>query len=66
MYWTGSNETALVSEIPSITNNENVKIVPVQGKKQASILNDKTCEEQVFPYLLPKLHLVIKLLKIFQ
>ena len=33
MYRTGSNETALVSEIPSIINDENVIIAPGQGKK---------------------------------
>ena len=38
---TGSNETALISEIPHIINDENVVIAPWQGKRQASILNDE-------------------------
>ena len=54
MHRTGSNETALVSEIPSIIKDEKVIIAPVQGKKPVSILNDEFCEEQAFPYLLPK------------
>ena len=54
MHRTGSNETALASKILSIINDENVIIAPAQGKKSVSILNDKFCEEQVFPYLLPK------------
>ena len=54
MHRTGSNETALASKILSIINDENVIIAPAQGKKSVSILNDKFCEEQVFPYLLLK------------
>ena len=54
MHRTGSNETALVSRIVSIINAENVIIAPAQGKNSVSILNDELCEEQVFPYLLPK------------
>ena len=54
MQRTGSNETALVSEIPSIINDKNVIIAPGQEKKPVSILNDEFCEEQAFPYLLPK------------
>ena len=54
MHSTGSNETVLVSEIPSIINDENVIIAPGQGKKPVSILSDEFCEEQAFPYLLPK------------
>ena len=34
MYRTGSNETVLVSEIPHITNDENVIIALQQRKKQ--------------------------------
>ena len=51
---TGSNETALVSEIPNITNDENVIIAPRQGKDPVSILSDEFCEEQAFLYLLAK------------
>ena len=54
MYRTGSNETTLVSQIPSIINDEVLKITLEQGKKPVSILNDEFCEEQAFPYLLPK------------
>ena len=45
MHRTASNETALVSEIPNIINDENVVIVPV------SISSDEFCEEQKYPYL---------------
>ena len=59
MHRTGSNETALVSEIPYIINDENVIMTPRQKKKKkkkktVSILSDEFCEEQAFPYLLPK------------
>ena len=40
MHRAGSNKTALVSEFPSIINDENVIIAPVQSKKPVSILND--------------------------
>ena len=35
MHRSGSNETALVSEIPCIINDENVIIAPGQGKKNS-------------------------------
>ena len=54
MHRTGSNKTALVSEIPSMINDENVIISKGEGKKPVSILNDEFCEDQAFPYLLPK------------
>ena len=54
MHRTGSNETAVVSEIPCLINDENVIIAPGQGKIPMSVLNDEYCEEQSFPYLLPK------------
>ena len=38
MHRTASNETTLVSEIPNITNEENVII--------ASVLSDEFCEKQ--------------------
>ena len=53
MHRIGPNETALVSEFPSIINDENVIIAPGQGKKPVSILSDEFCEEQAFPHLLP-------------
>ena len=37
MHRTASNETALLSEIPLITNHGNVKIAPGQGKKSVLI-----------------------------
>ena len=45
---------AFVSEIPSINNEEKVLIALGQGKKTVSILSNEFCEEQAFPYLLPK------------
>ena len=52
---TASNETAFVSaKVSYIINDKNIKIAPGQGKKPVSILNDEFCEEQAFPYLLPK------------
>ena len=53
MHRTGSSETDLVSEIPSIINDKNVIITLEQGKKPVSILSYEFCEEQAFPYLLP-------------
>ena len=35
-------------------NDKNIIIAPVQGKKAVSILSDDFCEEQAFPYLIPK------------
>ena len=54
MYRTGSNEANFVSQIPSIINDEVLKVTLEQGKKPVSILNDELSEEQAFPYLLPK------------
>ena len=54
MHRTGSNETTLGLEIPSIINDGNVIIAPGQGKKPVSTLSDEFCEGQAFPYLLPK------------
>ena len=48
-----SNERFLVFQIQNIINDENVIIAPGHGKK-VSILSDEFCEEQAFPYLLPK------------
>ena len=49
-----SNETALISQIPNIINEENVIIAPEQEKKTVSFLSYKFYEKQAFPYLLPK------------
>ena len=54
MHRTASNETAFVSEIPYIINNENTIIIPGQGKKLVAILSDEFCGKQALPYLLPK------------
>ena len=54
MHRIASNETTLVSEIPYMTNEENDTITPREGKILISVLDDKLCEEQVFPYLLRK------------
>ena len=43
-----------MSEIPNITDQENVIIAPGQGKTPVSILSDEFCEEQAFPHLLPE------------
>ena len=51
---TASNATTFVSEILSIFNDENVIIAAGEGKKSVSIVSDEFCEEQTFPYLLPK------------
>ena len=51
---TGSNETALVSEISNIINDENVIIAPGQRKSPVSILSVEFFEEQALPYLLTK------------
>ena len=45
MHRTGSNKTTLVSEIPSMINDENVIISQGEGKKPVSILNDEFCED---------------------
>ena len=44
----------MVSEIPNIINEENIKIAPVQDKTSFSVLSDDHCEEFAFPYLFPK------------
>ena len=46
-------ETTLVPEIPRIIEDDNVIMVPGQGKTPVSILNDDHCEELAFPYLFP-------------
>ena len=54
MHRDGSNETAHVSEIPYIINDENVIVAPGRGKIPISILADEFCEEHTSPYLLAK------------
>ena len=52
MHRTVSNKTNLVAEIPNLTNKESVIIALWQGKIPFSILSDRFCEQQAFPYLL--------------
>ena len=66
MQRTATNETTLISDIPNMINEENVIIVPCQGKTPVSILGDKFCEEQAFPYFLPKGKFGLVCLEIFQ
>ena len=40
--------------IPNMMTTEEISIAPGEGKKPTSILNDKYCEELVFPCLLPE------------
>ena len=47
-------------------NDKNIIIAPVQGKKAVSILSDDFCEEQAFPYLIPKGKFGCNALGIFQ
>ena len=54
MHRAASNETTLISEIPNIIWEKNVFIRLGQRKIPVSTLNDKFCEERVFPYLLSK------------
>ena len=44
--WLWSNEITRISEIPNITNEENVVIAAAQGKKPVSILSDELCQDQ--------------------
>ena len=44
----------IVSEIPNTISEENVITVPGPGKKAISILSNKFCKEQIFPYLVHK------------
>ena len=46
-------ETTLMSEIPSIINEDNITIAPGQGKTLLSILRDDYCEELALLYLFP-------------
>ena len=56
MHRSVSNETTLVSEIANTINKRNVLIATRQGKTPVSVLSDEFCEEQAFPYLLPKVN----------
>ena len=53
LHRTVSNEATLISEIPNVISEENVIFAPEQRKLPVSILGDKFCEEQAFPYFLP-------------
>ena len=43
-----SEETILISQVPT---SQEISIVPGEGKKPSSMLQDKYCEELAFPYL---------------
>ena len=46
-------ETTLVPEIPRIIEDDNVIMVPGQGKNSVSVLNYDHCEGLTFPYFFP-------------
>ena len=48
-----ANETTLISEIPSIIDEDNITIAPGQGNTSLLILRDHYCEELASPYLFP-------------
>ena len=48
---TAVNETTLISEIPSIIDEDNIPVAPEQGETPRSILRDDYCEELAFLYL---------------
>ena len=50
MHRTGSNETAIVSEILYVINDENIIIAPGQEKKSVSILSDEFLPKDKFGY----------------
>ena len=54
MHKTASSETTIVSGVPDIIDEKIVMTKPKQRKKTVSILNYEFCQEQVFPYLLPR------------
>ena len=54
MHRIASNGTRLVSNTLNINNEEHVIIARGQGEKQFEIFGGELCEEQEFPYLLPK------------
>ena len=43
-----SEETILISQVPT---SQEISIVPGEGKKPSSMLQDKYCEELAFPHL---------------
>ena len=66
MHRTASNETALISEIPNIINEENVFVAPGEEKKSASILSDEFAKKKHFLIFFLRENLPIMLLEIFQ
>ena len=43
-----------IFEIANIINEQNSIVAPEQRKNFYSILSDELCEEQAFPYFLPR------------
>ena len=53
-YRTPANETALIAEIPSLSDvEESISLSPGEGKIPVSPLNDQFCEELAHPHLFP-------------
>ena len=53
LYRTPANETLLISEIPKVIDDENIIVVPGEGKTPYSLINDEFCEELAHPHLFP-------------
>ena len=47
LYRVAPHETALISEIPGIIDEDNITVAPGQGKSPLSILRDDYCEEKL-------------------
>ena len=48
-----ANEITLISEIPSIIDEDNITIAPGQGNTSLLILRDDYCDKLASPYLFP-------------
>ena len=54
MHGIALHEAALDSEMPIISDKENVIVAPGQGDTPVSLLHDDTCKELALPCLFPK------------
>ena len=52
-YGIGTNDSALIPNIPCEINQRNITVAQGEGLKSISILKDKHCEELAHPYLFP-------------